>query len=298
MGPALTPKLLLNFINQRGNILLTLTGHSPTPSVIASLLLELDVHISPDRTSLVIDHFNHDTSAHSDQHDVLLLPRPSSLRSDVRSFFGGDGTVAFPRAVAQELGSESPLLAPILPAKGTAYSYNPKEEAETVEDPFVVGEQISLVSAMQARNSARFTIFGSAEALEDIWFDANVKSSTGMSGKNVNRDLARQVSGWTFQESGVLKVGRVEHHLSTVDDSPGGNDSVTQSGFLNPTVYRIKNDVVRNLYLNTFKHKLIAVNRPLVSNYLSLISIASCHSKSIRLMHSSSSSPCFHLSIG
>lgn len=244
LGPALTPKLLLQFINQDGNILLTLSASSPTPTAISSLLLELDIHLPPDRDSLVVDHFNYDASSSSDKHDVLLLPRSSSLRPDVRKFFGGDGLVAFPRAVAQELENRSPLLAPILRAKSSAYSYNPKDDIETVEDPFAVGEQISLVSSMQARNSARFTIFGSAEALENHWFDAKVKAVGGKDSKTVNRDFAKQISAWTFKELGVLKVGRVDHHLSSISEGSTGNDSIAQLGYLNPSIYRIKNDVV------------------------------------------------------
>ena len=173
-----------------------------------------------------------------------MVAQPLPLRSGVRNVFGGDGTIAFPRAVAQELGNSSPLLAPILRAKRTAYSYNPKEEVETVEDPFAVGEQISLVSSMQARNSARFTVFGSAEALEDKWFDTKVKTVGGKDDKTANREFAKQVSAWTFKETGVLKVGEVQHHLSTISDDATGNDSVAQLGYLNPTIYRIKNDVV------------------------------------------------------
>lgn len=244
LGPALTPNLLLKFINQNGNILLTLSGDSPTPTAISSLLLELDIHLPPDRTSLVVDHFNYDSKSSSEKHDVLLLPQPSALRSDARNFFGGDGIVAFPRAVAQELGAASPLIAPILRAKDTAYSYNPKDETETTEDPFAVGEQISLVSSVQARNSARFTVFGSAEALQDEWFDAKVKISDEKESVTANREFAKKISAWTFQELGVLKVGRVEHHLSTIDQKAAGNDSVVQLGYLNPTIYRIKNDVV------------------------------------------------------
>lgn len=244
LGPSLTPNLLLQFINQNGNILLTLSADSPTPTAISSLLLELDIHLPPDRNSLVVDHFNYDTSSASEMHDVLLLPQPAGLRSDARNFFGGDGTIAFPRAVAQELGNTSPLLAPILRAGSTAYSYNPKDEVEAVEDPFSVGEQISLVSSMQARNSARFTVFGSAEALQNIWFNANVKAVGGKDGKTANREFAKQVSAWTFQELGVLKVGNVQHHLSSISGGAAGNDSAAQLGYLNPTIYRVKNDVV------------------------------------------------------
>ena len=244
LGPALTPKLLLQFINQNGNILLTLSADYPTPTAISSLLLELDIHLPPDRTSVVVDHIYHDTISSPEQHDTLLLPQHSSVRSDVRSFFGGDGTVAFPRAVAQELGNSSPLLMPILRASKMAYSYSLKEEVETAEDPFAVGEQISLVSAMQARNSARFTVFGSAEALQDKYFDAKALNPTGLDISTANRNFARQVSAWTFQEIGVLRTERVEHQLSTTQQTANGSDSVTRLGIPNPNVYRIKNEVV------------------------------------------------------
>ena len=244
LGPALSPNRLLDFINQNGNILLTLSADSPTPSGIASLLLELDIHLSPDRTSLVVDHFNYDALSATEKHDVLLLPHPSALRSDVKNFFVGDGIIAFPRAVAQELGNTSPHLAPVLRAKGSAYSYNPKEEFESVETPFAVGEQISLVSTMQARNSARFTVFGSVEALEDRWFGAKVKDPDGKQTTTQNQEFAKQITAWTFMETGVLKVGKVEHHLSSLDHKATDNQSVVQLGYLNPKIYRVKNDVV------------------------------------------------------
>ena len=192
----------------------------------------------------MVDHFNHDTLSSPERHDVLLLDKPDAVRSDVKNFFGGDGTIAFPRAVPQELGNSSPHLAPVLRSKNTAYSYSLNEDAETVEDPFAVGGQYSLVSSMQARNSARFTVFGSAEALEDKWFNAKVKKPEGKQVQTVNREFAEQVTSWTFMETGVLKVGKVEHFLSSVSDAKSGNESATQLGFLNPQIYRIKNDVV------------------------------------------------------
>ena len=257
LGPALTPKNLLKFVNQEGNILLALSANSPTPTAISSLLLELDIHLPPDRDSLVTDHFNHDTSSSNQNHDVLLLPRSTPLRPDVKNFFGGEGIIAFPRAVPQGLGNSSPLLAPILQAEGTAYSHNPKDENINVEDPFAVGEQISLVSSMQARNSARFSVFGSAEALENKWFDATIKAVGGKNSKTVNRQFAKQVTAWTFKEVGVLKVGRVDHHLSSISEGSAGNDSVGQLGYLNPSIYRIKNDVVRSVRRNSKLNILI-----------------------------------------
>jgi oligosaccharyltransferase complex subunit beta len=129
-----------------------------------------------------------------------------------------------------------PLLTPILRAPGTAYLYNPKEQPEAVDpaDLFAVGSQLALASAMQARNSARLTILGSAEMLADKWFDAKVKKVGDKDVTTWNREFAKRVSGWTFHEIGVLRVNEIEHHLNEV----GSNET-------NPSIYRIKNDVVR-----------------------------------------------------
>lgn len=237
LGPALTPKLLLDFLNDDGNILLALSGKHNTPSSISSLLVELDLHIAPDRSSIVVDHFNYDTVSAAEQHDVLLLSLPEPVRSDVKSYFSGEGIVALPRAVGQSLGNASPLLAPILRAPETAYSYNVKDDSLSVEESFATGSQLALVSSLQARNSARFTVLGSAEALEDKWFTATVKSPKSTSAvTTANRMFAKQLTAWTFQEIGVLKVGKIEHYLS---DEFGNIE-----GEINPKIYRIKNDVV------------------------------------------------------
>lgn len=247
LGPSLTPKLLLDFINAGGNILLTLDTNHPTPSGLISLLLELDIHLPTDRNTLVVDHFNFDTLSAAEKHDVVLVPRPDALRPDVKNFFKGDGkggeVIAFARAVPQTLGNTSPLLTPLLRAPRTAYSYNPKDDVEGVEDPFAVGQQLSLITTMQARNSARFTVVGSAEMLEDTWFEGKVKRSVGMGGagsnakevQTSNRAFAKEVTGWTFNEIGVLKVGKIEHYL---------NEGGVKGNVTNPKIYRVKNDVV------------------------------------------------------
>ncbi|KAI1439850.1 Dolichyl-diphosphooligosaccharide-protein glycosyltransferase 48kDa subunit [Annulohypoxylon stygium] len=237
LGPHLTPKILLDFINAEGNILLALSASQPAPTSLVSLLLELDIHLPPDRQGLVVDHFNYDVLSAPEKHDVLLLLPPGALRPDVRDFFSpsaGDGSViAFPSGTGQTLGS-GPLLTPILRAPSTSYSYNPKEQAETVDDLFASGDQLSLVSTMQARNSARFTVVGSAELLSDKWFDAKVKKvGETKEVATANREFAKLVSGWTFKEIGVLKVNSVTHNLNEAG----------QSNASNPKIYRIKNDV-------------------------------------------------------
>ena len=202
------------------------------PSGIVSLLLELDIHLPTDKGSTVIDHFNYDQSA-ADQHDVLLVKTPAPLRSDVKNYFSSTGrNIAFPHTVGQVLGSASPLLLPVVKAPSTAYVANPKED--TIEELFASGSQISLVSAHQARNSARLTVLGSVEALQDTYFDDS---------KYGNEKFAESLSAWTFKELGVLKVGPLKHWLN--EGPTGGVNSTDVSvADLNPTIYRVKNDVV------------------------------------------------------
>lgn len=290
LGPALTPKLLLDFLNDEGNILLALSGKHNTPSSISSLLVELDLHIAPDRSSIVVDHFNYDTVSAAEQHDVLLLSLPEPVRSDVKSYFSGEGVVALPRAVGQSLGNASPLLAPILRAPETAYSYNVKDDSLSVEESFATGSQLALVSSLQARNSARFTVLGSAEALEDKWFTASVKSPKSTSAVTAaNRIFARQLTAWTFQEIGVLKVGKIEHYLS---DEFGNIE-----GEINPKIYRIKNDVVSFTVLvksgKCLSLKLIIMVSPLTLKFPNMISINGFRTGSLRTTQFNLNSPCF-----
>jgi oligosaccharyltransferase complex subunit beta len=240
-GPNLTPNIILDYIKAEGNVLLALSGASPTPSAINSLLLELDIHLPPERNAVVVDHFNYDAGHAEDKHDVLLVQAPKTLRPGTKNYFPGKAPIAVPRAVGQVLGNESPLLAPILRAPSTAYSYNTKDDAEGLEEVFASGEQLSLASAMQARNSARFTVLGSVEMLEDTWFDAKVKDQ-GQTTATGNRAFARQLTEWTFKEVGVLKVGRMFDYLN--EGSIASNSSKTNFPEVNPKIYRIKNDVV------------------------------------------------------
>ncbi|KAI1005736.1 hypothetical protein K3495_g2482 [Podosphaera aphanis] len=257
LGPSLTPQLLLSFINSGGNIQLVLSSIKPTPTALVSLLLELDIHLPSDRYVCVIDHFNYDKISAPEKHDVVLVPRPDAIRPDVKNYFRGNGkggdVIAFPRGIGQVLGNDNPLLTPILRAPRTAYSINSRPDTEAVEDLFAAGSQLSLITTMQARNSARLTVIGSAEMLQNTWFDSKVLRSIGMAGvgsnskevKTANRKFAKEVTGWTFKEIGVLKVGKIEHYLQVSEGS-------LKSNMTNPRIYRVKNDVTYNIEISEY----------------------------------------------
>lgn len=213
--------------------MVALSATIATPTSIVGLLNELDIQLPTGRTGTVVDHFNFDSISASEKHDVLVLDAPSNVRPGMKDYFEMPGTViALPHAVGQALGA-SQLLTPVLRAPHTAYSYDPKEEGDHVEadDLFAAGQQLSLVTTMQARNTARVTVLGSAELLQDKWFTAHAKRQDGKKIRPNNRGYARRLSGWAFQETGVLRVNEIEHRLQ------GTNET-------NPQLYRIKNDVV------------------------------------------------------
>jgi len=248
LGPALSANNILDFMKKEGNVLLALSSEQATPTALQSLLLELDIHIPSDKGALVVDHFNYDSQTAEEKHDVLLLPYPNALKPGVTNYFSGEGVIAVPRAVGQTLGNDSPLLAPILRAPKTAYSYNPKDEAEGVEDPFAVGSQLSLVSSVQALNSARLTVVGSSEMLQNEWFAGH---SAGKDVKTANQDFAKKLTSWTFKETGVLKVGKLVHYLDEgISKKTNTSTAVPEN---NPKIYRVKNNVVSNLLLPTVR---------------------------------------------
>jgi len=229
-------------MKKEGNVLVALSSNYATPTAVQSLLVELDIHIPSDKGALIVDHFNYDPTSAADKHDVLLLPYPKSVRPDVKNYFAGEGLIAVPRAIGQTLGNESPLIQPILRAPSTAYSYNPKDETEVAEDPFGTGSQLNIVSSMQAYNSARLTVVGSAEMLQNGWF-AEKTTFHGKAVTTANREFAHKVTAWTFKETGVLKIGKLLHYHDE-GVSKKLNASLAVPGH-DPTIYRIKEDVVR-----------------------------------------------------
>jgi len=259
LGPALTANNLLEFMKQEGNIMVALSSEQATPSSITAMLLELDISIPADRGALVVDHFNYDSASAEDEHNVLLLPFPSALRPDVKNYFAGDGYIAVPRAVGQALGNESPLVSPILRAPRTAYSYNPKDEADGVEDPFAVGEQLNLVSSMQANNAARLTVVGSAEMLQNKWFAEKAK----LGGKAVttgNREFAQKLSAWTFKETGVLKIGKFLHYQDEGESKKLNTSTAIPEN--NPTIYRVKTDVHFQVEISEYENDRLVPFEP------------------------------------
>lgn len=230
-GPNLTPQLLTKFLDSDGNILL-LTSPTNTPEQARELAKELDIELPP-RDFVAVDHFNYDTVSAPEKHDVILIPRPT-VSSNTQNYFSGKaGEVIAFRGSGHSLGNR-PLLFPVLSGARTAYTYDTKEDEEFAEDAWTAGTQLHYVTALQARNNARFTVSGSAEMFSDEFFGLQVQAAGGKETGTANRAFAKEISEWTFGETGVVEVKSVRHFLTNETDP-----------VINPVLYRVKNDVVR-----------------------------------------------------
>lgn len=246
LGPHLTTQNLIDFMADAGNVIVALSADLPVPTAVSTLLRELEIHVPPHRPEKVVDHHEHDEQSAAESHDVLLLPGTGLVRAGDSPLLEVAGTIAVPRAVGHRLGNDSPLLSRVLAASPNAYSYSAEDEDEGIEKVFGSGCQLGIVSVVQARNSARLAVVGSAEMLQNDWFDGTVKRA-GKVQKTANREFARKLFAWTYQELGVLRVGKLEHYLTdpaSAAPARGSNGTSLAERAVNPKIYRIKNEVV------------------------------------------------------
>ncbi|KAK7476524.1 hypothetical protein BaRGS_00032204 [Batillaria attramentaria] len=201
--PAIT-----NFIDGGGNVLVAASSDIGDP--LRELATECGVEFDEEKTA-VIDHLNYDVSDQG-KH-TLIVADPANL-IDAPMIVGKKGKSPFLfRGVGMVSDPENPLVLNILRASSTAYSHNPVEKIE--EFPHAVGTNTLLIGALQARNNARVVFVGSLDFFSDEFFQSPVQNANKgdrfpVSG---NQELALNLARWVFHQKGVLRVGKVSHHL-------------------------------------------------------------------------------------
>ncbi|ODQ68626.1 Dolichyl-diphosphooligosaccharide-protein glycosyltransferase 48kDa subunit [Nadsonia fulvescens var. elongata DSM 6958] len=206
---------LADFFNDGGNILAISTAKNPNGhgnilggENIRDFASELDIAISP-RNSKLVDHFNYDKDLSPIDHDTLILDKKNfdwtysaNIIEEVTLPILYNGAGAY-------LGN-SELLFPILSAPSTAYVYNPKDESDVLESPWIAGSQSYLIAGSQGLNNARFMWVGSVDLFSNSF--VNHKSfETG------NRKLVNDLTSWAFQERGVLRTVFTEDNLANTE---------------------------------------------------------------------------------
>jgi oligosaccharyltransferase complex subunit beta len=129
------------------------------------------------------------------------------------------------RGVGHRLTGKNPLIQALLVGEPSAYSFSLNAKS-AVPAAALTGAQVSLVSALQARNNARIVFSGS----KDLFSDELSGTSLGGNKKNGNKEFVEELTKWVFQEKSVLKVQGTYHHREKEEKQHGA--------------YRVKDDLV------------------------------------------------------
>ncbi|KAI9487526.1 MAG: Dolichyl-diphosphooligosaccharide--protein glycosyltransferase subunit WBP1 [Benjaminiella poitrasii] len=219
---ALNNVQLVNFVNKGGNMLVAAgTGANDNLRALAS---EFDIELE---TETVFDSSQY----HEEHHKIMTsnFVAPSTVvdtkQIDAPVLYSGTGLRV----------GRSPLSTAILATESGAFladSYNKRAGGAS-------SDSVTLVGALQARNSARVTFVGSLDIFSDEYLSASVQTGSKAI-RSGNEEFISQLSKWTFQEKGVLKIAGHYHHKE---------DETEQLDW-----YRVKDDIVYDVDIIEYKN--------------------------------------------
>lgn len=187
LGSTLRQPDLLDFLSSGGNIV-ALTTPRFSPLALRGLSNDLGIEVSG-RGVEFVDSFNSDVDF--PQPNVITVPE------------GLSGSKHFEGSAVAKLGSNELLLG-LVQSPYTSYSWNAgksnNDEAKThVSDVFSTGGEAFLAAGLQSLSGSRFVWVGSPYFL-------------------TNEELAKQVTGWAFGETGNLRLNGVTHESASPED--------------------------------------------------------------------------------
>ena len=190
---------LRDFVEQGGNVLMASSDKLSTSQ--RTFAAESGVTFHP-KNSLLMDHFHYLPQDNDTLHSTILAddiaPIPVVVGSKLASA-SKKMPVVF-QGLGQTLDEENILSFSILHPSATAYSANPYASSSSSSTAF--GADISLLSAVQARNNARMVFSGSTLVFQD---------QVLMTPECANVEFVRAVSQWVCGETGVLDTRHVRH---------------------------------------------------------------------------------------
>ncbi|KAL4207979.1 hypothetical protein CU097_009779 [Rhizopus azygosporus] len=219
--PQLNNVQLVNYVQKGGNMLIAVS--SDVDDNVRALVSEFDIEVE---TEKVFDH-----TQFVEEHDLIATTN-----------------VIAPASVIEKKHMEAPIL---YSGVGLTVGNNPFSTAilNAERDAFVAesyqkgadtSHPVTLVGALQARNSARVTVVGSLDIFSDKLISSSVNiDSDHIFGKSGNEDFINHLSQWTFQEKGVLKIVGHYHHKE--------NETEQRSW------YRLKDDIVYTIDIAEYK---------------------------------------------
>ncbi|KAJ2750102.1 oligosaccharyl transferase glycoprotein complex, beta subunit, partial [Coemansia nantahalensis] len=216
LGAGLTAQSFVRFVEDGGNLLVA--GSSDMSDLGRKLAAQFGVDFEKHGTRAV-DHSHH--LAPSD-HSVVAASRLAAVPAVLSPQLLEGSAVVYFKGVGHRYDASNPLLTPVLTGAPTTYSA-PSGAA------VLSGGSMGLVSVFQTRSNARVAFSGSA----DLFSDALMKKK-----RSSNRQFARDIAQWTFQEKAVLRETAHRHHLAATGAQPEH--------------YRVSNDIVYEIDLSVY----------------------------------------------
>ncbi|OQR92981.1 dolichyl-diphosphooligosaccharide-protein glycosyltransferase 48kD subunit [Achlya hypogyna] len=189
---------LLTFVEDGGNVIVG--GSIRLSKMLRQFALESGVEFEKKGT-IVMDHVNHLKDPTDTYHSLIkstkwissdLVVGKDVLKNKKPVVYNGIGMTLEPSNI---LGFT------VLSAEPTAYSAAPTKDIRESHE-VVIGSNVGLVTAIQARNNARLIFSGSVDLFDNSYV-ASVEFGNGA--------FVQAVSKWGLGESGVLKVSNVHH---------------------------------------------------------------------------------------
>ncbi|VDM64246.1 unnamed protein product [Angiostrongylus costaricensis] len=218
-GGSITVDEITRFVDEGGNLLVA--GGPNLGRAVRELAVQHGFEFDEPDT-MVIDHQNYDAHLDDGYHTTIVATNQQLLNSKI---IVGEVTKLNPilyKGSALISHKKNLLGLDILWGTPTSYSYNPTAAIDELSYPAAIGKQLLMIGALQARNNARAIFTGSLDMFSDAFFTAYVHKA-GSDEKAVqsgNLELVTALSKWVLKENGVLRVKKVEHHLSGKHEIP------------------------------------------------------------------------------
>lgn len=167
--------------------------------------------------SAVIDHINYDINDDG-SHTKVLLTQDNIIDSKHIVPKNLDPVIYYGTGILVD--KNNPLILQILTGAKTTYSYNPSNSI--IEYPHILGNSLTLIAALQARNNARVVFSGSLYFFSDHAFTTDIQYARSSEYYDAagNKKFSYSLCKWVFGESGHLRVSSITHHPINSIETP------------------------------------------------------------------------------
>lgn len=240
----LAPQALVDFNKDGGNIVF---AYSPAHSDwLHDLARQYSLEIAPKGERLV-DHFRSVSKLDDGSHSTIAVDGQAAVAANDVVFSAATRnslreSLLLLGDVSPHLVGSNPLALPLVSAPSTSYT---AKESDGAVSWLGSEADLNIISAFQLKDSSsRVTFIGSKELLTDSLVKAsNVKTPSSSTSNTANAALLDDLTAWTFQETGVLKVERRSHYRvrTSPTDVRESYEEPAQGG--EAAMYRIKDTV-------------------------------------------------------